>query len=90
MKYSIILAAMLFAGCSSNPQIEYVPVTKYVVRTAPSDLKQLPTRLPSADTRITTDDQAAHFVSSTETYIQLLETKIEKLIEFFERPVTNE
>lgn len=85
MKYTLVLA-LLLVGCGTTQEV-LVPTTKYAVRTAPSDMKELPTRYPSADAQITSDAEAARFVTGTETYIKLLETRITELIKFYERPV---
>jgi hypothetical protein len=93
MKYLILAVAAILSGCASNPldfnNSEVVIANRYVVRTAPDQLKTLPPlppKLVNPDTA--TNNEIATFMNNTEGYASDLESMIQTLVNFYEKPVT--
>lgn len=89
--YALIVAAAL-TGCGTTaPQKEVVVQTEYIVRKAPDTMKTLPP-LPTAvsDPKTASNTDAATFMNATEEYVRNLESMIKVLVDFYEKPVTDE
>ena len=94
MKFILILAAALaMTGCASmgngfnNTQV--IAANQYVVRTAPDTLKTLPPLPPAiANPKTATNTQVATFINNTEQYVADLESMVQTLVNFYEKPVT--
>jgi len=93
MKFILILAAALaMTGCATGngfTNTEVVTANQYVVRTAPDALKTLPPLPPAiANPKTATNTQVATFINNTEQYVADLESMIQTLVNFYEKPVT--
>lgn len=94
MKLILILAAAIaMTGCASTGtgfnNTEVVVANQYVVRTAPDVLKTLPPLPPTiANPQTATNTQVATFINNTEQYVANLESMIQTLVNFYEKPVT--
>jgi len=95
MKFYILAAAVIMTGCASTGtgfnNTEVVVSKQYVVRTAPDTLKTLPplpTRL--VVTPKTTNIEVATFINNTEQYVTDLESMVQTLVNFYEKPVTTD
>lgn len=80
-----LILSLALVGCSTAPTI--VHDTKYIVRTAPADLKEIPKWEASAFDPVDKDDEAAVWIIQTEEHIEKLKGVIERLIRFYERPI---
>lgn len=82
------LAIALLMGCAQQPKTEVVVRNEYIVRTAPDQLKKLPSYPEPID--VATADQVAlaRWINRTEGYLNELEAMIVNLISFYEAPVT--
>lgn len=83
MKYfNILLLSLLLVGCAGP--VEYIPKTEYILRTASTEQKTLPTK--PVPTHVNTDAELAEFIELNEQYIKLLVKKFNDLITFYEAP----
>lgn len=93
MKFITIMAvAASLAGCGTTGfnNTEVVVQKQYVVRTAPDQLKTLPPLPPKiANPKDSTNTQAATFMNNTEQYVTDLESMIQTLVNYYEKPVTS-
>lgn len=94
MKLLIILAATVaLTGCATGTgfnAIDVVTARSYVVRTAPDTLKTLPPLPPKiANPDTATNTQVATWINNTENYVTNLESMIQTLVNFYEKPVTS-
>jgi hypothetical protein len=91
MKLILILgSAMLFTGCATtSPNTEVVVANQYVVRTAPDTMKTLPPLPPMlVNPDKASNAEIATFMNNTEGYAANLESMIQTLVNFYEKPVT--
>lgn len=93
MKFiTIMVVAASLAGCGTTGfnNTEVVVQKQYVVRTAPDQLKTLPPLPPKQTNPMTaTNTQAATFMNNTEQYTTDLESMIQTLVNYYEKPVTS-
>jgi hypothetical protein len=94
MKFIYLAAAVFLTGCASNPldfnNTEVLVQTQYVVRTAPDQMKTLPPLPPKlANPRAASDTQVATWINNTEGYTTDLESMIQTLVNYYEKPVTS-
>lgn len=93
MKFiTIMVVAASLAGCGTTGfnNTEVVVQKQYVVRTAPDQLKTLPPLPPKvANPKTSTNTQAASFMNNTEQYTTDLESMIQTLVNYYEKPVTS-
>lgn len=80
-----VLSLSLLTACTSTPTI--IHDTKYIVRTAPADIKALPEWEPATFDPVNHDDDAAIWIIQTEEHIEKLKAMITRLILFYERPI---
>lgn len=86
-----LVAAAALTGCATTGfnDTEVVVANRYVVRTAPDVLKTLPPLPPPvANPATATNTQVATFINNTERYVADLESMIQTLVNFYEKPVT--
>ena len=93
MKFIFIIALVAgLTGCGTTGlnNTEVVVQTKYLVRTAPDQLKTLPP-LPAKiqNPKTASNNEAATFMNNTEQYTADLESMIQTLVNFYEKPVTS-
>lgn len=89
MKYFLPILTLLLGGCFQTvPEKEIIIKNNYVIRTAPEELKRLPTPPQSIDANAITGIDAAQWIKNTEAYILELEAKITILIDFYEKKPT--
>lgn len=91
MKIILIAALLALTGCASTgfDNTEVVVANQYVVRTAPDTLKTLPPLPPAiANPKLATDTQVATFINNTEQYVADMESMVQTLVNFYEKPVT--
>ena len=93
MKFiTIMVVAASLAGCGTTGfnNTEVVVQKQYVVRKAPDQLKTLPPLPPKvANPKTSTNTQAASFMNNTEQYTTDLESMIQTLVNYYEKPVTS-
>ena len=93
MKFiTVMVVAASLAGCGTTGfnNTEVVVQKQYVVRTAPDQLKTLPPLPPKvANPKTATNTQAASFMNNTEQYTTDLESMIQTLVNYYEKPVTS-
>lgn len=94
MKFLILAATVVLTGCATTgtgfTNTEVVVARSYVVRTAPDQLKTLPPLPPKiADPATATNNQVATFINNTEQYVTDLESMLQNLVNFYEKPVTS-
>jgi hypothetical protein len=87
-----IIAAFSLSGCGTfwqKKEPEVLVNNQYVVRTAPDQLKTLPP-LPAAlkNPKTASNEQVAKWISDNEEYITNLESMIQTLVNFYEKPVS--
>lgn len=93
MKFILILAsALVFTGCATTGNdTQVVVANQYVVRTAPDTMKTLPPLPPKlANPKTATNTEVATFINNTEGYAANLESMIQTLVNFYEKPVTTD
>lgn len=91
MKFILILAsALVLTGCATTGNdTQVVVANQYVVRTAPDTMKTLPPLPPMlANPDKATNTEIATFMNNTEKYVANLESVIQTLVNFYEKPVT--
>lgn len=80
---------LLLSACATTQPPEVVIKTEYVVRKADGDLKRLPPYPVDIDVKKASQTELALWIAESEKRQQELERIIQKLIEFYERPITN-
>jgi hypothetical protein len=91
MKFILTLASVLaFTGCATTgTDTQVVVANQYVVRTAPDTMKTLPPLPPMlANPGEASNSEIATFMNNTEKYVANLESMIQTLVNFYEKPVT--
>lgn len=92
MKFYALLSAVILTGCATTGKFdntEVVVAKQYVVRTATDTMKTLPP-LPTklVVTPKTTNIEVATFINNTEQYVADVESMVQTLVNFYEKPVT--
>lgn len=90
MKLVLIALAALLAGCSTTEfeRKEVVIETQYVIRKATDQQKALPPMPQPIDVATADQIALAEWIARTEGRMLDLEAIIKRLIEFYEKPVT--
>lgn len=94
MKTLILAAVLVLSGCANMGNFKNTEVLvqkEYIVRTAPDTLKALPP-LPAdlKDPNTASNSEVASWINDTEEYAANLESIIKNLIQFYEKPVTEQ
>ena len=87
-----ILSTVFLTGCICNPTIKEVVVTeyKYVVRTADEHLKEEPVAPAMIDIENSTQIDLANWIAKNHAYAKDLRVSRKRLIEFYEKPPTQQ
>ena len=87
MRAFILACAFVLAGCQTQPRVEVVVETKYVVRTASETQKKLPSYPEAIDPLTANQLELATWIGATEKRMMDLEAIILELVSFYEKPV---
>ncbi len=91
MKIVLILSAVFFlVGCSTMTKQEVVTKNVYIVRTAVEDQKRVPPYPSAIDVSTANQLELAEWIAASEKRQWDLESIIDELIKFYEKPVTAE
>lgn len=93
MKYAAaLICALMLSGCATDGFIrkEVVVKTEYVVRKATDQQKVLPPQPEKIDVFVADQSALAEWIVRSEQRMLDLEAIIKRLIEFYEKPVTEE
>jgi hypothetical protein len=86
MKSSILIMALVLAGCCTNPIIptepKIVKEVSYVVRIPPKESLELPAAIPKVDVSKATQADAANFILSQAEQITTLTNKLINIAKF--------
>ncbi len=90
MKALVLVMCVALSGCAlfQKKETEVVTRTQYVVRTASPAQKALPPQPTPIDVTKATQLELADWIVRTEKRMLDLESIIARLVEFYEKPVT--
>lgn len=96
MRYALILFSLLLVGCASTKpgdgyiQKELVVEHQYIVRKASSAQKKLPDYPAPINVATATQLDLADWIARSEERMMNLESIIKRLVEFYEKPITDD